>query len=453
MISTYKKLGLLFVTALSVALMVGCNDNLRQFIVPVPKPAGDPGAFSHAVVLATNPVVGADGITMHIDVSGDSNAGQVNTGPNPVFLGKAGSRVFVINGDNTITSYAALSPTTSPINTVTQPGGVTGTVAGGTSSSGNFYAINNGSNNLSQVSGFALAVTQTIPVGTGPVAIAGNSANSKIYVVNNGSSTGTNASVTIISTTDNSVLKTIPFPDGSHPIWGVMADNGVQVFIVTQGDGTAANPGSVSVIDTNLDIVIPCSGTGCNATTRAISLGFTPATSSPNFAFYDGKRQRLYVSNTGESSISVIKADGINLGVTPQIVPSLLANIHITAPPTSVVALSDGSKAYAALGGCPTGTNHTNLLVRLASCTGNQVSVIDANALVEITPPIGVGAGAVSIDAAADASRVYAVSAQGGNVSIIRPSSNSVATTIAPATDSSCTSNCTHIPFMVRVFP
>ena len=448
MISTYKKLGLLFVTTLSVALMAGCNDNLRQFIVPVPKPTGDPGAFSHAVVLATNPVAGANGITMHIDVSGDSNAGQVNTGPNPVFLGKAGSRVFVINGDNTITSYIALSPTASAVNTVTQPGGVSGTIAGGTSSSGNFYATNSGTNDLSQISGFALAVTQTIPVGTNPVAIAGSAANSKIYVVNNGSN-----NVTVVSTTDNSVLKSIPV--GSHPIWGVMADNGVQVFIVNQGDGTAANPGSVSVIDTNLDIVIPCSGTGCSATTRAISLGFTPASSSPNFAFYDGKRQRLYVSNTGDSpsSISVIKADGINLGVTPQIVPSLLANIHVAAPPTSVVALSDGSKAYAALGGCPAGTNHTNLLSRLGSCTGNQVSVIDANALVEITPPISVGAGAVSIDAAADASRVYAVSAQAGNVAIIRPSSNSVSMTLAPATDSSCISNCAHVPFTVRVFP
>jgi YVTN family beta-propeller protein len=281
------------------------------------------------------------------------------------------------------------------------------------------------------------------------VAIAGNSVNnvnSKIYVVNNGSN-----NVTVISTIDSTVLKTIPV--GSHPIWGVMADNGIQVFIVNQGDGTATNPGSVSVIDTSLDTVIPCSGTGCNATTGAISLGFTPATSSPNFAFYDGKRQRLYVSNTGESSISVIKADGINLGVTPQVVPSLLANISITAPPTSVAALSDGSKAYAALGGCPSGTNHTNLLARLASCTGSQVSVIDTNALAEITPAINVGAGAVSIDAAADASRVYVVGAQAGNISIIRTTSNTVSTTLTPALDSSCTSNCTHIPFMVRIFP
>src|SRR5258707_4584338 len=46
---------------------------------------------------------------------------------------------------------------------------------------------------------------------------------------------------------DNTVVKTIPLPAGSQPIWGVMANNGVQVFIVNQGNGT------VSVIDTNLD--------------------------------------------------------------------------------------------------------------------------------------------------------------------------------------------------------
>src|SRR5215472_18565850 len=445
MISTYKKLGLLFVTTLSVALMAGCNDNLRQFIVPVPKPTGDPGAFSHAVVLATNPVAGANGITMHIDVSGDSNAGQVNTGPNPVFLGKAGSRVFLINGDNTITSYIALSPTASAVNTVTQPGGVSGTIAGGTSSSGNFYATNSGTNDLSQISGFALAVTQTIPVGTNPVAIAGSAANSKIYVVNNGSN-----NVTVVSTTDNSVLKSIPV--GSHPIWGVMADNGVQVFIVNQGDGTAANPGSVSVIDTNLDIVIPCSpGPSCNPTTGVISVGNAPATSFPNFAFYDDKIQRLYVSNTGENTVSVIKADGIDLGAVPQVLPGLLANIMVSSAPTSVVALSDSTRVYAALGGCPAGTNHTNITTNIGSCTGNQVSVIDVLGLRQIKT-IPVGAGAVSIDAAADGSRVYVVGAQAGNVSIIRTSTDSVNTTfVAPQRDLSCTSSCPlQIPFMVR---
>lgn len=455
MISNHKRIGLLFAAALTVVVAAGCNETLRQFIVPVPKPTGDPGALSHAVILSTNPAPSSNGSTLHIDVSGDTIAGVVPTGPNPVFLGKTPGRVFVINGDDTITSYIALSPTVSPFSTITLPTGppnpATTPVFGGTTSIGNFYVTNRGSDNTSVVSTTALAQTESIPLPATshqPVAIAGNLANSKMYIVNNGSN-----DVTVVSTTDNTILKTIQV--GSHPIWGVMAQNGVQVFIVNQGDGTAANPGSVSVIDTNLDIVIPCTpGPSCNPTTGVISVGNAPATSAPNFAFYDPKIQRLYVSNTGENTVSVIKADGIDLGAVPQVLPGLLANILVSSAPTSVVALSDSTRAYAALGGCPAGTNHTNITTNLGSCNGNQVSVIDVIGLRQIKT-IPVGAGAVSIDAAADGSRVYVVGALAGNVSIIRTSTDSVNTTFAaPQRDLSCTSSCPlQSPFMVRVFP
>lgn len=448
MISNQKRLGLLLAAALTVVLIGGCNDTLRQFIVPVPKPTGDPKAISHAVILSTNPAPSSNGSTLHIDVSGDTIAGVVSAGPNPVFLGRNASRVFVINGNDTITSYAALSPTSPPFSTITLPSSglnpATTPVAGGTTSTGDFYVTNRDSDNISVVSSLVLAQTSAIVLPATshkPVAIAGNAGSSKMYIVNNGSN-----DVTVVSTTDNSVIKTIKV--GLQPIWGVMAANGVQVFIVNQGDG------SVSVIDTNLDIVIPCApGPSCTST-GAISVGNAPATSAPNFAFYDSKRQRLYVTNTGENTVSVIKADGIDLGAVPQVLPGLLANVTVSGAPTSVVALSDSTRAYAALGACPAGTNHTTLPTRLGSCSGNQVSVIDVLGLKEIKT-IPVGAGAVSIDASADASRVYVVGAQAGNVSIIRTSTDSVNTTFAaPQQDSACTSSCpAQSPFMVRVFP
>ena len=395
MISIYKTLSLVLLTVVFVVLMAGCNDTLRQFIVPVPKPGGDPAALSHAIILSTNPAPLSNGSTMHIDVSGDTLVGVVTTGPTPVFLGKSAGRAYVINGNGTITTYIGLLPLSGTPHTVTQPGSTSGTVAGGTSSSSNFYPVNSGSNDVSLISSAVLAVIETITVGSQPVAIAGNAANSKMYVVNNGSD-----NVTVISTADNTVVKTIPLPAGSQPIWGVMANNGVQVFIVNQGNGT------VSVIDTNLDAVIPCTpGPFCNAGNGAISVG-----ASPNFAFYDSNRQRLYVSNTGSNTVSVIKADGIDLGVTPQILPGLLANVTLSGAPVSVTALADGSRAYAALGGCPAGINHTSLPGNLASCNGNQVSVIDAVGLRE-TKTIQVGPGAVSVDASSDSSRVYVVSA------------------------------------------
>jgi YVTN family beta-propeller protein len=205
----------------------------------------------------------------------------------------------------------------------------------------------------------------------------------------------------VVSTTDNTVVKTIAV--GAQPIWGVMAANGADVFIVNQGAGT------VSVIDTATDKVI-----------ATITVG-----ASPNFAFYDPNLQRLYVSNTGDSTVSVIKADNID----PTHPPVLLKSVGVSGPPVSVAALPDGSKAYAALGGCPAGTNHTNLLTNLPSCTGNQVSVIDANALVE-KKTIPVGAGVVSVATSSSSLRVYAVSAH--------DSTTIIDNVHAP----NCTSNC-----------
>ncbi len=241
-----------------------------------------------------------------------------------------------------------------------------------------------------------MLLQRPLPVGTEPVMIAGNGANNKIFVVNHGSN-----NVTEISTIDNTVIKTIPV--GSQPVWAVMSSDGLFVFVVNQGDGT------VSVIDTSLDIVLPCVvGPSCPSG-NAIKVG-TTAASSPNFAFYEPTLKRVYVTNTGEQTVTVIKANGIDLGSNPQVLPSKIADIPLSGFPTSITALTDGTKAYAALGNCPAGVNHLSLPTNLGSCLGNLVSVIDVVGLRE-TGTIGVGPGAVSIDASSDASRVYVISA------------------------------------------
>jgi YVTN family beta-propeller protein len=399
--ASFKTMWLLSLGIL-VALAAGCNDTLRQFIVPVPSPSGDPGTLAHAITLSTNPLpAGGNGSDMHIDVSGDSSVGIVPLGLNPVFLGKTSNRVFIINKGGpsippTVSAYIALLPT-SAVSTVTLPPTSLNPVAGATSSSGNIYIANSGSNNVDVISSTVFAVTATLPVGTEPVMIAGNAANNKIYVVNHGS-----ANVTEISTIDNTVVKTIPV--GSQPIWAVMSTDGLFVFVVNQGDGT------VTVIDTSLDIVLPCApGPSC-LPNNSIKVG-TTATPSPNFAFYDPKLKRVYVSNTGEQSITVIKGNGFDLGSNPQVLPAKIADISpLSGSPTSVTALSDGTRAYAALGNCTGVVNHLTLPASTGNCLGNLVSVIDVVGLRE-TGTITVGAGAISVDASSDASRVFVISA------------------------------------------
>jgi len=391
-----KSSALLFVIT-CVLLAAGCGDNFRQFIIPVPGPGGDPkNGQSQAIFLSTNPQ-GA-GTNTHVDISGDTEVAIVPVGPSPVFLGKSFGRMFVVDGNNTISSYISngvnagtgVAPTVS---TSILPASISTPVAGGQSGSGNFYIADSGSNDVSILEAGNLTATGTLSVGTAPVAVATNNNLPKAYVVNNGSN-----NVTVISSADNAVITTIAV--GTAPIWAVMTPDSAHVFVVNQGDGT------VSVIDTVLDTVIAT----------------IPVGTSPNFAFFDPALQRLYVSNTGSSTLSIVKADNINPTATPPVLPVKLADVTLSGAPVSVTVLPDGSKAYAALGGCPAGTNHTNLLANLASCTGNRVSVIDPLGLREIktitiAPPAlpatftGTISGVVSVDAAQDGSRIYAVHA------------------------------------------
>lgn len=418
--SRFRALWLLSVTAIFIVLAVGCNDTLRQFIVPVPSPAGNPQTLSHGVILSTNPAPLSNGSDTHIDTSGDSNAGVVPVGQNPIFLGKAATRAFVIDAGDvsqsippTVSIYTALLPLGAAPSIVTLPttgpGAVVTPVAGSSGSTGDIYIANRDSDNVSVISSGVLAVTTTVPLpaGSHPVMIAGNAANNKVFVINNGDGVS-NGTVTEISTLDNTITNS--FTVGVSPIWGVMSTDGLFVFVVNQGDNT------VSVIDTSLDAIVPCTvGPSCPSG-NAIVVG-----PSPNFAFYEPKLKRVYVSNTGNSTVSVIAANGINSQANPPVLPVKLKDVLLTGgTPTSVTALSDGTKAYAALGNCPTGVNHTTIVSTLqnaANCTGNQVAVIDANALQQIGA-ITVGPGAIAIDSSPDASKVFVVSAR--DITIIR---------------------------------
>ncbi|HEV8495042.1 MAG TPA: YncE family protein [Candidatus Angelobacter sp.] len=462
----FKAIWLLAGLSILMLVAAGCNDTLRQFIVPVPPPTGDPGSLAHAITLSTNPVPSSDGSDLHIDVSGDTNVGIVTVGPNPVFLGTTSNQAFVINSGDpttppTVSVYIALNPQAALVSTVTLPisgpDAVKTPIAGATSSANNIYIANRDSNNVSVIATGVLAVTTTIPLPVGdsqPVMIAGNAANNKIFVVNQGS-----GNVTEISTIDNTVIKDIKV--GTSPVWAVMSTDGLFVFVVNQGDGT------VSVIDTSLEIVLPCSGVFCVGG-NAIRVGAS-ASSSPNFAFYEPKLKRVYVSNTGEGTVSVIKANGIDLGSVPQVLPEKLKDVPVSGTPVSVTALSDGTRAYAALGNCPAGVNHTNIVAQAPSCTGNLVSVIDAVALTE-KKTITVGVGPISIDASRDASRVYVVNSHdtvtgssgthtAGTISDISTISDSVVMVkLAPQQDARCLASATvfcpvQTPFMVRTFP
>lgn len=430
MISGSRAVFAVLFLAILLVLVEGCGNTFRPTIVPLPGQSGDPASLSQAAVLATNPT--GPGSVTHINGSGDTNAGVVRVGINPVYLSKIGtSQALVINGDQTLSLYLALLPLSATVNTVTQPSGSANGISAAASSNGNIYVANSGSNNVTVVPGSTNVAIGNVPVGSGPVAVATNAASSKAYIVNQAG-----GSVTVINTQDSTPGVTIPV--GTSPIFAIPSADGQLVFVVNQGSN------SVTVIDSVTDIVVPIA--------PVLATG-----ASPNFAFYDAKLKRLYVNNSGSNSITVIKADQYD--PTNSIFPSLLGTITLSAGPlpTSLTVLADGTKAYVARGGCTAGTNQVTLLANLGTCTGNLVSVIDTVGLREIRT-ITVGPGAVSIASSPDSTRVFVTNAGANSASIIKTGTDSeLIKIIMPQQNPLCDPTqvvCPlQIPFMVRTFP
>lgn len=408
----------------------GCGNTFRPTIVPLPGASGDPASLSQAVVLATNPA--GPGSVTHINASGDTNAGVIRVGINPVYIAKIGtSQAMVINSDQTLSLYLALLPISATVNTITQPPGSANGISAAASSNGNIYVANSGSNSVTVVPGATNVAIGNVSVGSNPVAVATNSASNKAYIVNQAGN-----SVTVINTQDSTPGTTVPV--GTSPIFAIPGADGQLVFVVNQGSN------SVTVIDSLTDLVVPIA--------PALTTG-----ASPNFAFYDAKLKRLYVNNSGANSITVIKADQYD--PTHNIFPSLLGTITLSPGPlpTSLTVLADGTKAYVARGGCTAGTNQVTLLANLGTCTGNLVSVIDTIGLREVRT-ITVEPGAVSVASSSDGTRVFVVNAGANSASIIKTGTDSVLTRIAmpqqnPLCDPTLGACALQIPFMVRTFP
>jgi YVTN family beta-propeller protein len=143
---------------------------------------------------------------------------------------------------------------------------------------------------------------------------------------------------------------------------------------------------------------------------------------SPNYAFFDGKLQRLLVTNPGSNTLSVINADPLSpayLNVT---------TVNVGTTPTSVTALADGTKIY------------------VANKASNNVTVINATSLaVSSTMPVGTtpvwiasDSGSLKVFVANMASQNFSI-IQTSNDSEVKDASGNAVRLPAPNVDPTCT--------------
>src|SRR3954470_12037747 len=85
-----------------VVFSLGCGDTFRPIAIPIIQNGGEPQGLREAVVLSKTSA-GIEGQTTHVNVSGDSNVGQVIVGQDPVHVAltnNGGITVVVNRGED-----------------------------------------------------------------------------------------------------------------------------------------------------------------------------------------------------------------------------------------------------------------------------------------------------------------------------------------------------------------
>ena len=408
-----------FLSLVAVALLaeLGCGDQYRPVANPVITPGGQPQHTHFAWVVNFNP--NGDGSVTELDVSGDTNlaVNLMGKGTTAEAFPTSSLSLYVANGgDDTVMQF--LPTLSGAITTVTLPAGSHPIALTSTTNTA-MYVLNSGltasacptSGSISTINATTLSVTNTTCVGVNPTAFSQAPSNGFIYILNQGDSS-TPPSISVFNPAGPNIQGTIT--SGLVKPVGVAVNAQGYAFIVDQGDGVG--PGT-------LDIISP----GTATISATASLGVLPVA-----PFIDPNRNRLYVPNSGDKTVSVFDATSVNPNGSPQI--ALLATAPVGTQPIGVTALLDGSNFY------------------VANAGSNDVSVLSQNSFSLLsTVPLPAGANPTFIASDPTSQRVYTADQGTSETTIIQTSNNTVAQNIpAPAQNPTCTTNCAlQTPLMI----
>jgi DNA-binding beta-propeller fold protein YncE len=396
---------------------VGCGDQYRPVANPVLSPGGQPQSNHFAWVVNNNPQ--GDGSTTEIDVSGDTNlaVNAMGKGTSAEAFPTNSLSLYVANaGDDTVMQY--LPTLSGAITTISLLPG-SHPIALNSSLNTSMYVLNSGTNSdcqstgsISTITTATLSVSNTTCVGVDPIAMVQGPNGGFIYIINKGDN-----SLTVFNPAGPSVMTTLTETNGlgPNPVALAVTPQG-WICIVTQGDGTPAHPPTLNLILSGYDYI------AANAPLGAL----------PNYAFVDPNRNRLYVTNGGDNTVSVFDSSSINPSGNPQI--PLLGTAKVGTNPIGVTVLRDGSNFFTANAG------------------SNDVSVVSQNSfslLTAVTLPTGANPVFVASDPTSQ--RVYVADQGTSETTIIQTSNNTISGTIAAPTQVfGCTSNCAlQTPLMI----
>jgi DNA-binding beta-propeller fold protein YncE len=374
--------------ALATAVLTfasGCGNNYRPVVSAINPvgPAAQPAKYA-IVISNPGPTVtgGSDspGLLTFVDFSGDEVVVTVNVGVDPYYLILNGANGYTLNGDRTLSTFTlstglitsqiqqtTLLPSNNdangnlvlptsifPQNTytyVTQPGNNPGVAPATPPPGRNSIAEFVGTN--------PLALQQELPVDKSfsPIFIAGNVNSTRSFAITpNVDPTVPGQVATIENITPNATIDPSPLTVGRGPVYGVMTADGRRVFIMNQIDGT------VSVINAQTNLLdIPPTGSS-----NPIKVG-----TAPLWADFAPTLNQLVVANAGDGvspgSVSIISIPlcspttqptnptcDANNPVDATGFGTVLANVPTGLNTVMVSVLQDGTRAYVANTGDPT---------------------------------------------------------------------------------------------------
>src|SRR4051812_43093300 len=214
----FKQKAALAAVVCFVVFSVGCGDTFRPIAIPIIQNGGQPQALRQAVILSTGGTTptSPEGQTTHVNISGDSNAGQVIVGRDPVHVAvvnNGGITAVVNRGDESVTLYNTTQPQ------LAQPPGFISLATGSVpvfaysnvlgalyvAESIPFPVLTPGKVAVINTGGNPPAVISEITVGLNPVGLVGTPDGSRLFVANKGDNT-----VSVIDTGTNALLATGP---------------------------------------------------------------------------------------------------------------------------------------------------------------------------------------------------------------------------------------------------
>jgi len=234
-----------------------------------------------------------------------------------------------------------------------------------------------------------------IPVGVGPLDIAFAPSNNNLYVTNigNSDSDGFSPSVSVISTSTNTVANTIPLPTNFYPTGIVFATSNNDIYVAGSLPNRTSSPSSESY-------AVYAISTSSNTIVATIPLGYGPNFGGYLLVVFAPSNNNIYVTNGNTGTISVIST-------TTNI---LLATIPVPADRLSGLAFAP-----------------SNNEIYLAGGSTNTVFVIDTftNTVVG-TLPVGF---AYSVAFSSSNNNIYVANLD-HSISVISTSTNTLITTI-----------------------